>query len=413
MNLYKISNIKSKILFGFLVFGFLFLILIPARQARAAAATLYLSPSSGSFLVGSTFTVSVYLNTNGGNINTVWTDLRFPPDILQVASPTTGNSFITEWLTPPNYSNQQGLISFRGGIPGGISTSAGLVSSVTFRTISTGKAKIEFGDASKILLHDGLGTDILRNRIGGEYQVLVPPPEGPKVFSPTHPDPNVWYSDSSPEFTWEKEDGVSGYSFSLSQNPQERPNGTSEGVETLTSFDNTSDGIFYFHIRQQKNGIWGNTSHVQVKIDVSPPAEFFPRVITYSRLVGYQTMVYFDTADAMAGISHYEAGIIDLEEKAASRSFFTEQISPYKIPNNGAGKYSVIIKAVDNAGNIRESEARFRLMTPLISHIEGNGLEIRGIFLPWWIFWFSGLVFALISAFVIWRILALKRKRPI
>ena len=74
-----------------------------------------------------------------------------------------------------------------------------------------------------------------------------------------------------------------------------------------------------------------------------------------------------------------------------SSAFFTEEISPYKVPFKKAGKYNVIIKAVDRAGNIRESEVRFRMVTPLISYIDGQGLQIRGILFPWW------LIFSIIS----------------
>jgi hypothetical protein len=277
---------KARFIYLGLIFFFSVSLLAFPFAAKGADAELYLSPSSGSFLAGSTFTVSVFLNTGGNEINTVWADLEFPPEILQITSPTAGTSFIKEWLTPPNYSNEKGIISFRGGIPGGISTSAGLVSSITFRTVASGVAKIKFSQASKILLNDGKGTDILRNLVNGEYQILVPPPEGPVVFSPTHPNPDTWYSDSSPSFSWEKEDGVAGYSWSFSQNPQERPEGATKGLETASSFDKVGDGIWYFHIRQQKNGIWGKTSHVQVRIDTSPPGDFTPKIITYSKLIG-------------------------------------------------------------------------------------------------------------------------------
>lgn len=390
---------------GLLIFGAVFSV-----SAESQSASLYLSPSSGSFLTGSTFTVSVFLNTGGNEINTVWAELEFPPEILQITSPTAGTSFIKEWLTPPNYSNEKGIISFRGGIPGGISTSAGLVSSITFRSVASGIAKIKFSQASKILLNDGKGTNILANDINGEYQILVPPPEGPVVFSPTHPNPDLWYSDSSPSFSWEKEDGVTGFSWSFSQSPQERPEGATKGTETVTSFDKVGDGIWYFHIRQQKIGIWGKTSHVQVRIDSSPPREFAPKIITYSKLIGYQTMVYFETVDDFSGIDHYEVSIIDLNESAASRSFFTEQISPYKIPNIEAGKYNVIIKATDRAGNIKESEAMFRLMTPFVTKIEGKGLEIRGFLFPWWLISLIFILLTLGLSVIIWMIIK-KNKR--
>jgi len=358
----------------FLILVILILSFISGSSVEAASAELYLSPSSGSFFVGSTFSVSVFANTEGNEINVVWAELKFPPEILQVTSPTAGASFIAEWLTPPNYSNERGIISFRGGIPGGITTSAGLVSSITFRAVASGTAKVEFREGSRVLLNDGKGTDILTTKINGEYHILIPPPEGPIVFSPTHPNPNVWYSDSSSTFSWEKEGGVTDFSWSFDQNPNGRPDGISEGRETLASFTEVGDGVWYFHIRQKKEGIWGKTSHSQVRIDNTPPNEFTPKVETYTRLIGYQAMVYFETTDNFSGISHYEVSLIDLSAAEPSRSFFTEEISPYQVPFKKAGKYNAIIKAVDKAGNTREAEARFRMVTPF----------------PWWLIWILG-----------------------
>jgi hypothetical protein len=336
-------------------------------------------------LVGSTFTVSIFVDTEGNEINAVWAELKFPPDKLQITSPTAGTSFITEWLTPPNYSNERGVISFRGGIPGGIKTSAGLVSSVTFRVVSSGEAKIEFSGNSKILLNDGKGTNILTNTVGGRYHFLIPPPEGPQVFSSTHPNPNTWYPDSSPAFSWDRESGVADFSWSFDQNPNGRPDGLAEGGQTQTSFDNVADGIWYFHLRQRKSGVWGKTSHVAVRVDVSSPREFEPQVEAFTQLVDYQTMIYFETIDDSSGLDHYEVSLIDLSLAEPSRSFFTEEISPYKVPFKKPGKYNIIIKAVDKAGNSREAEARFRMVTPLISHIEGKGIEIRGVLISWWL----------------------------
>ena len=365
-------------LFSFWTLGF-------SQNVEADSAQLYLSPSSGSFLVGSTFSVSVFINTEGNEINVVQTELKFPPNILQVTSPTAGTSLITEWITPPSYSNEKGIISFQGGIPGGINTSAGLVSSITFRAVTSGTAKIEFTESSKVLLNDAKGTNILTSTINAKYQILIPPPEGPEVFSPTHPNSSVWYSDSSPAFSWEKETGVTDFSWSFDQNPSKRPDGISEGNQGQVSFPNVSDGIWYFHLRQKKQGVWGQTSHVQIRVDTNAPKEFKPEVKSYNRLVSYQALVYFEADDDYSGIDHYEVGLIDLSVPEPARVFLTEEISPYKVPFKKPGKYNVIIKAVDKAGNIREEEVRFRLMTPLITHIEGSGLEIRGTLFPWWL----------------------------
>jgi len=389
-----------------LVFFFSFCLVQPVR---AAGASLYLSPSSGSFLVGSTFTVSIFVNTEGNEINLVWADLKFPSDKIQITSPTAGTSFITEWTIPPNYSNEKGIVSFRGGIPGGIVTSAGLVSSITFRVISSGEANIEFGEESKILLNDGKGTNILSVIRDGKYNFLIPPPEGPQVFSSTHLNSDVWYPDSSPSFYWEKEEGANDFSWSFDQNPNGRPDGISEGNQNEVSFSNTSDGIWYFHIRQKKEEIWGQTSHVAVRIDTTPPRDFNPRIETYTKLAGYQTMIYFETIDDSSGIDHYEVSLIDLNTPDSSHSFFTEEISPYKVPFKNAGKYNVIIKAVDKAGNSREKEARFRMVTPLFSHLEGVGLKIKEIIIPWWVI----IVIIFGGLFIIFLCWIMKRRNKI
>jgi hypothetical protein len=380
---------------------------LPFSKVKAEGAELYLSPSSGSFLVGSTFSVSIFLNTGGNEINVVWAELKFPPEILQVISPTAGTSFISEWLIPPNYSNEKGIISFRGGIPGGIKTSAGLVSSITFKAISTGKAKIEFSENSKVILNDEKGTNILKTTVNGEYQILVPPPEGPKISSPTHPNPDVWYSDPSPVFSWEREEGVNDFSFSLDQNPEGRPDSVSEGSENFASFSNLPDGIWYFHLRQKKDTIWGKTSHFQVKIDTSPPKEFTPKIESRPG----QTLIYFETVDNFSGLDHYEVSLVDLSQKEPARSFFTIEVSPYKVPFKKAGKYSVIIKAVDRAGNVRESEARFKIVAPFISYLEGKGIEIAGFLFPFWLIF--GLIFVFLVFLLIKTIFWLKRRKRI
>jgi hypothetical protein len=394
------KRVNGKLLLLFSVLFFLVLGFFQVVQADSAQ--LYLSPSSGSFLVGSTFTVSVFINTEGNEINVIQTELKFPPNILQITSPTAGTSLIAEWLTPPSYSNERGTISYQGAIPGGITTSAGLVSSITFRAVTSGTAKIEFAEPSKVILNDARGINILTSTINGKYQILIPPPEGPEVFSPTHPNPSVWYSDSSSAFSWEKEEGVTDFSWSFDQNPIKRPDGISEGSETQASFSDLSDGIWYFHLRQKKQGVWGKTSHVQIRVDTNPPKKFKPEIKSYNRLISYQTLIYFETTDDYSGVDHYKVGLIDLNTPEPARAFLTEETSPYKVPFKKPGKYNVIIKAVDKAGNIGEEEIRFRLMTPLITHIEGRGLEIRGTLFPWWLVWILTFVLLGGAGVLIW-----------
>ena len=126
--------------------------------AQTNASGLFLRPSQGSFFVGSTFDVSIVLDTKGAAINTVEVELLFPSDILQVASPSTGYSIVQVWASPPLFSNKEGKVYFVGGIPSpGIETSNGIVLTMTFRAIAPGEAKIEFGPQTKVLANDALG----------------------------------------------------------------------------------------------------------------------------------------------------------------------------------------------------------------------------------------------------------------
>jgi len=375
MNTKQKQNLYTKLTrkFWFSVSFVLIFSFILVSPARAAGASLSLAPSRGTFFVGSTFSLSIYVNTKGNKINAVEVDLKFPPDILQVTSPTAGESFISEWLTPPSYSNVGGTISFKGGIPEGIVTSAGLISTITFRAKSPGLARVEFLDSSRVLLADGKGTPIFATTLTGIYEILMPPPEGPKISSPTHYDPDIWYSNPNPSFYWEEEPGITDFSFTFSQNPEENPDTVSEGHTLFKSYEEVSDGIWYFHLRAKKAEIWGKPSHFVVKIDTTPPKEFTPQPDV---LGGF---IYFDTIDTHSGIDHYEISVLDVIETPIPAPFFVEATSPYKIPFKKSGKYSVIVRVYDRAGNLREGEVRFQMLSSLFSYIEGKGIEIKGV----------------------------------
>ena len=373
------------------------------KTTEAAGGSLYLAPSKGSFLVGSTFSISIFVDTKGNEINAVQVDLKFPPDLLQVTTPTAGESFIREWLTPPTYSNVGGFINFKGGIIEGIVTSAGLVSTVTFRAKSSGLAKIEFLDSSKILLNDGKGTPIISTNLDGNYKILVPPPEGPEINSFTHPDSDIWYQDLNPTFSWEKKEGVTDFSYSFSESPQEIPDIVSEGSGTSVSYGNVSDGIWYFHIRAKENGVWGRASHFGVKIDRSPPQEFELRIDSPSGFV------FFNTKDIHSRIAHYEISVLDITKTPIPAPFFVEANSPYKIPEVTPGKYSIIVRAFDRAGNWQESKTSFSILSPLISFIEGKGIQIKGILFPWWLIY---LFLFLFLFWIVFLIYCLFKKKP-
>lgn len=361
-----------------------------APITQAAGASLYLSPQTGTVFVGSTFDVSIFVNTGDNDINAVKVDLKFNQRKLQIASPSTGRSFISVWITQPSFSNIEGTASFQGGVPTpGINTSSGLVSTITFRAIGPGEATISILDSSKVLLDDGKGTDILSSIGRGIYKIVIPPPEGPKVFSPTHPDQNKWYNNNSPAFSWEKEAGVTDFSYSIDDSFYGVPDNIPEGDYTSVSYTGLEDGIWYFHIKAKKGNAWGGITHYLLLIDTTPPAVFtlsFEPSLRSPVMTSKEPIVNFITTDGLSGISHYELKLIDLtkapqEEKT---KFFVEVSSPYRLPHLDSGEYEVMVRAFDYALNYQDSSKKIEVI-PIekIFYITKKGINIWTFFIPW------------------------------
>ena len=176
-------------------------------EAKSGQASIYLSPSQGAFAVGATFDISVFVNTGEHDINAVGLDLKFPPDKLQIVNPTAGNSFISIWIDQPKFSNTKGTVSLKGGLPNpGINTSAGLITTITFRAKITGNATVSVMESSQVLANDGKGTDLLTSHGQGIYNLFIPPPEGPVIVSISHGDRNRWYKNNNCIFSWSLQD---------------------------------------------------------------------------------------------------------------------------------------------------------------------------------------------------------------
>jgi len=407
-----IPNIKVKSAKFLVILNLLLLVLSGVPQkAGAESATLSLSPGSGSFFVGSTFDVSVFLNTEGNSINAVQIDIKFPPELLQVVTPTAGKSFIAVWADQPFFSNKDGLIALKGGVLSpGINTLAGLVSTITFRVQAPGTAKVYLLDSSKVLLADAQGTNILKTSVPGEYNLIIPPPEGPIVISPTHPNLTTWYRDNNPVFSWEKEEGVSGYSYMIDRDPLGGSDTVSEGNHTSITFYGVEDGLWYFHVRGEKNGVWGKSTHYPVRIDTAPPNNLKARIEIISRLIGSRYLAYFSAEDHLSQIDYYRVSTIDMTDPQESANpFFIESVSPHKILYDSPGQYAFLVRAYDKAGNFTQNELTFTIVNPFISY-DNKGISIGLFFLDWWLFF---LIIGLVGVLLVLGMFMLLRKRDL
>ncbi|MBI1839077.1 MAG: hypothetical protein HYR95_02185 [Candidatus Colwellbacteria bacterium] len=390
-----------------------------ANAQEQSGASLFLRPSSGTFIVNNTFDVSIILNTNNRSVNAIDAILAFPPDKLQVVSPSLGKSIVGIWATPPTFNNQDGTLRFQGGIPSpGINTSSGVISTITFRVKSVGTATVNILDKSKVFLNDGLGTDILTDKSGGIYNLVLPPPAGPSTISPTHPDQTQWYTNNTIIFEWAGEDKVSGYSYMLNDEPVDTPDDISEGQTTGVAFKNVQDGTHYFHIKSIKNGTWGGVSHYAVKIDATAPAEFKINISPGPKTTSKLPVIDFVTTDNLSGIDHYELKIIPLDPQnlkplGEDQRFFVETQGRFIPEELGLGNYDVIVRAHDKAGNVREVAQSLNIVNPFFS-ISDSGLIILGKFsMPWVALFITGVLMMLILMYTLWIIFRKHKGREI
>ena len=336
------------------------------------------SPASGTFVSGSTFEVPVLLDTRGASVNTIELRVYFDASKLSIVQPSSDRSIIGLWLEPPSYDNTTGTARYVGAIPNGITTSAGVIGTITFKAKAAGSASVTIRSDSEVLLNDGLGSPARIDAGRGTYSIVPKPPEGLTIFSETHPSQEVWSNNPNPVFAWERQAGVTSFSYALDTKPNTIPASEAMTGDTVKGYDGLKDGLWYFHVKGLRDGVWGATGHYLVRIDTTPPAKFKPKAeyLLAAAVVVERALVTFFTTDGLSGLARYEVGVIDKSEAATESPVFIEATSPFQVPASSGAGSRVIVRAIDNAGNIQE--ASIDVSPPLLV---GRFLEEHGMLL--------------------------------
>lgn len=391
-----------------LLFSFLFV----GSSLKAASASLFLSPPSGTYTIDNNFAVVVKVNSGGDSINAAEGTLIFNPAEVQVTSLSKSGSIFGLWTTEPIFSNSSGTIVFGGGTPSNFTGSSGTILTINFKAKSVASAQVNFSSGS-VLAANGQGTNILGSMQGGLYaiksritnppaeevQEIVPPstpdgvPAAPIVFSSTHPEEDKWYANNDPEFSWELPPDVTGVSVLLHEKPTANPGFQSDGLITSKKFEDVADGAWYFHIKFRNQYGWGAITHRKVLIDTTPPTIFKIVVDKAGILTNPSPVLYFESTDVPSGIEYYEV-VIDREKKilakAETAAVADIRRNPFQAPLLAPGNHIVEVKAFDMAANFSLTKTEIEI-TPIespeitkipISIKTGDTLEIEGKALP-------------------------------
>jgi len=364
----------------------------------AQAATLYFSPSFGNYAVGNIFTVDILVNTEGVAINNAEAVINFPKDLLEIVSVSKSESIFSLWVEEPTFSNSAGILSFNGGLlTPGYKDSRGKILSAIFRAKKAGLASLLFSSAA-VRANDGYGTDVFRAGPQAQFTLIpeealltlllvTPPvagaPAAPKISSPTHPDSETWYSDNSPKFIWSLPEDVNALRLLVGKIPTVQQTVIYEPPISERQLENLADGVWYFSAQFRNRVDWGRISRFKFQIDTAPPLPFEIGIKEGRETTHPQPTLLFETTDETSGTDYYEVKI-DLEPVIKIKE------TEYKMPLQGLGKHTIIVKAVDKAGNSTLAMTEIDILAieaPVITDypkelLPDNILSIKGTALP-------------------------------
>jgi hypothetical protein len=339
------------------------------------AADLLVSPATGSYAAGQTFTVTVQTDPKGDSINAVESNLTFDKTKLSVISIAKGSAF-SLWTNEPTFSNSAGTIFFGGGSPTPFTAKSNLVS-VTFKTLAEGSGALSFG-SSIVTAADGRGTDVLETKSGGTYTVTAlatptpepttpktettednatlafgDPPRAPEVGSVTFLDPEIWYNKVDGAFTWELPFDVNGLRAEIATSATHVPSTVIDppNEEFVVSKENLVDGVQYLSVQFKNQVGWGAVTNRKIQIDTTAPEAFVINVRAGTTPSSFPLLI-FEAEDATSGIEQYEMFIADKEPLMVTPD---EAKLGYLLKELEDGTYTVKIIASDKAGNKTES----------------------------------------------------------
>lgn len=326
----------------------------------AEAATLRLSPNTGVYTAGQTFTTRIVVNTAGSAINAAEASLSFDPAQLSVVSVTKGSTF-SLWAVEPSFSNSAGTINFGGGSPAGYTGSNGTVLNITWRSKGAGTARVSFTNGS-VLAADGRGTNVVQSLGSGSYTIaaadVVPEPEvieyiapantpgTPVISSETHQS-DGWSQDTSATLAWTLPSGVTAVRTLLDEASGSIPTRVYEPGITSITLDELEEGIQYFHLQFKNEEGWGRVAHYRLAVDTTAPEDVQIALAEGSDTVSPNQTLLVSVATGSAPITEYKVQLDGGEpvtyEANASGTIALSDITP--------GYHTVIAEVIDAAGN--------------------------------------------------------------
>jgi hypothetical protein len=356
------------------IFIFLFVAITTISVQGLYAANITLSPTFGTYEVGKTFSVSILLSNNQGAINGISSAIIYSNDTLELTSISKAGSILSIWAEEPTFSNATGRASFEGVVLNpGFSGAQGKILTLNFKTKKIGDGSVTLTSGS-VLANDGNATNVLGTLGSASFTVEGNAVESesqntstentsndqpvvntstntsattPTITSPTHPDSNTWYSSREVTFEWNVPRGVSAVRTLYGDIPTATPNRVYDPPINNRSFTTDVEGVLYMHVQFRSSNGWGQVAHYKFQIDTDKPevlkASLPDGVITTSPT----PTILITGEDKTSGIDHITMSV----DGSDAVTYPLDASNLYRAPKKSPGKHTVVISAIDKAGN--------------------------------------------------------------
>ncbi|MBP6856428.1 MAG: hypothetical protein KBC42_01340 [Candidatus Pacebacteria bacterium] len=358
-----------------------------------------MSPNSGNYNVGDSFSVSIYTTSTEQALNALSGRINYPSDKLSVTSVSKASSIVNFWtIDPGEYSSEPGVMRFEGIVLNpGYKGSRGTIFTITFKVKAQGTAPVNFLSAS-VLANDGKGTNILASVRDGTY-VLGPVgseftteeagkglPQAPQVISSTHKSGFEWYPINKASFAWNLAPDTTGVTYVVDKKPTTNPGTSSKGMMSMYTTDVLEDGSWYLHVRTRNEKGWGSIAHFRFQIDTTPPSKLVVTEMDKSAKTSPRARFMFESEDLSSGIKEYEIEI----GTSYGTTWFENSSNIYETPALPPGEHTITVTAKDRAGNSIKEKKTFTITGLPVPKIieytgvvdEGEPIIIKGTTLP-------------------------------
>lgn len=327
----------------------------------ADAASLSLTPNTGVYSVGQTFTARVVVNTDGETINAADGTFSVTSGGLEIVAVNSGNSIFNLWTEEPTVSN--GAVSFSGGAPSGYSGRSGTLFTVTMRASSAGSKRVQWQSGS-VLAADGRGTNVLSGMNGSTYTVSAPQaspepevieyvpeantPAAPNLSSPTHPDAEAWYQATEATVSWSVPAGVTAVRTAVNQDPRAVPGEVADSVISELSVADLPDGESYAHVQFQNEDGWGTIARYRLAVSTEAPRNVSAELLPEADLTQPTQDLVITVGSSTAPVTEALVQIDGGEPESFAISGASSTIT---LPTLEAGYHTLAVEVQDAAGN--------------------------------------------------------------